>query len=214
MRTNRSNRPYHVRCNFFPRLGSAGDRIFRGVDKDGSELLLIPNRHRRGDGDPEIVMLAAPPAVTPLSGKAQGWGFPWDRPLKQQPRSDGTGLEAAVRNILGGLGLSYREQVASLPGTPDFLLVDYHVVVCAHGCRWHGHGCHRGAMARDEFRSNIERDAVNEAELIQLGFRIYRIWECALIGIDRLSFDQIGLALIDFVEGRETACSIPDLRSP
>jgi DNA mismatch endonuclease (patch repair protein) len=200
---------YHLMCSFYPRLGSAGDRIFRGVDSNGIELLLVPNRYRRTGRDPEFVMLGArgtgaAVSATPVQGRF-GWGEP--RPFGT--RKGETGLEAAVRRILQDLGIRFDEQVA-LPGTPDFLLPDYHVVVNAHGCFWHGHSCDRGASGGAErIGPKIQRDALTHEQLMRLGFRIVTVWECGLIGQNALSSDEIGLQLIDFVEGTGASLSIP-----
>lgn len=102
-------------------------------------------------------------------------------------RSFGTAPELAVRSILHRLGLRFRLQQRSLPGTPDIVLKRYATVVFVHGCFWHGHNCPRGRVpsTRQEFwlpklKRNRERDRENARQLRLLGWRVLNVWECEL----------------------------------
>ncbi|MXY46496.1 MAG: very short patch repair endonuclease [Chloroflexi bacterium] len=75
-----------------------------------------------------------------------------------------------------------------LPGSPDLVLRRYQTAVLVQGCFWHGHDCRKGQKrptTNTEFWSkkldgNIARDAVNQANLRDLGWTVFVIWECRL----------------------------------
>ena len=64
----------------------------------------------------------------------------------------------------------------------------YHNVIFVHGCFWHGHAhCHAFRLPKsrcDFWQTKIEgnqaRDLRNETALLQLGWHVVIIWECAL----------------------------------
>lgn len=113
--------------------------------------------------------------------------------------------EMIVRKYLFSSGLRFRIQTRKLPGTPDIVLPKYKTVIFVNGCFWHGHeGCKyfRLPKANVDFwqtkiTRNIERDAETEAELIRLGWKVIRIWECEIKAVtgrmERLDklYDQI-----------------------
>jgi DNA mismatch endonuclease (patch repair protein) len=90
----------------------------------------------------------------------------------------------------------------ALPGKPDIVFPKYNAVIFVQGCFWHGHDCHlfKWPKSRPEFwkakiEGNVIRDSVNCQELQRQGWRILRVWECALKGKYRLDPD----AMINFV---------------
>jgi DNA mismatch endonuclease (patch repair protein) len=101
-------------------------------------------------------------------------------------RQRGTEAELAVAAALRRLGISYRLNVASLPGSPDFANQRMKWAIFVHGCFWHRHtGCKRATIPktneefwRDKFLSNRIRDARAIRELRYLGFRVSLVWEC------------------------------------
>jgi len=103
-------------------------------------------------------------------------------------RSTGTGPEKTVRRLLLGLHLHFRSQVRDLPGTPDLVLSDRHVVVFVHGCFWHGHANCRRALLPTTRRgfwtrkvaSNQRRDRAAARRLRGHGYRVLTIWTCQL----------------------------------
>ena len=101
-------------------------------------------------------------------------------------RRVGTTPEVIVRAALTEIGLVYRCNVRSLPGSPDMANKRRKIAVFVHGCFWHRHPrCLRSSMPKSnrqfwlrKFRDNIRRDARNLARLRDLGYRVAVIWEC------------------------------------
>tara|TARA_B100000686_G_C16763472_1_gene960271 strand:+ start:858 stop:1319 length:462 start_codon:yes stop_codon:yes gene_type:complete len=95
--------------------------------------------------------------------------------------------ELIIRKLLFNSGFRYRLHNRSLKGTPDIVLKKYRAVIFVNGCFWHGHNCHlfRLPKSRTDFwkkkiESNIERDARNRKILVEEGWRIGLVWECAV----------------------------------
>lgn len=106
-------------------------------------------------------------------------------------RSGNTRPELALRSLLHRHG--YRFTVRgphnrSLPGKPDLVLPKYHTVIFVHGCFWHGHeNCPAFRLPKTrrdwwaaKILGNRARDLRNEATLLELGWHVVTIWECAL----------------------------------
>jgi DNA mismatch endonuclease (patch repair protein) len=107
--------------------------------------------------------------------------------IMSQVRSKNTTPELAVRSLLHRNGYRFRIHVKSLPGTPDIVLPKYHAVVLVHGCFWHGHTCHlyrlpksRQEWWQEKVRRNREKDIRQIDELVERGWRVCTVWECAL----------------------------------
>jgi len=106
--------------------------------------------------------------------------------LMSRVRQRGTEAELAVGAALRQLGVSYRLNVSSLPGSPDFANRKMKWAIFVHGCFWHRHtGCKRSSLPktnqefwRDKFLTNRTRDARAVRELRRLGFRVALVWEC------------------------------------
>lgn len=101
-------------------------------------------------------------------------------------RSRNTKPEMKIRKILHKNGFRFRLHVRELPGKPDIVLPRYRAVIFVHGCFWHGHDCHvfRIPSTNTEFWKNkIERnrknDCVSCGKLLESGWRICVVWECA-----------------------------------
>ncbi len=106
-------------------------------------------------------------------------------------RGKNTKPELLIRKALHARGFRYRLH-CDLPGKPDICLPRHRAVIFVHGCFWHGHGCHlfKWPSTRPEFwRAKIERncevDRAGELRLIDLGWRVGVVWECALKGSHR-----------------------------
>jgi len=86
------------------------------------------------------------------------------------------------------MGLRYRLHAKNLPGKPDLVFAKHHAVIFVHGCFWHRHlGCKYTTTPSThvdfwtpKFQGTIERDKVVMEQLVQLGWRIGVVWECAL----------------------------------
>lgn len=120
--------------------------------------------------------------------------------------------EVAVRQRLHAAGLRFRLHAASLPGRPDIVIRKHRAVVFVHGCFWHGHqGCRyfrvpatNSDFWRQKIQANSERDARQVAELLQLGWRVGLVWECAV----RLDADMAADRLKEFLAGEEDLVEI------
>lgn len=103
-------------------------------------------------------------------------------------RGKDTQPEKVVRSFLHKQGFRFRLHKSGLPGRPDVVLARWKVVVFVHGCFWHGHeNCHyfkvpktRSQFWSDKIQANRNRDEVNCEKLINAGWRVAILWECAL----------------------------------
>lgn len=101
--------------------------------------------------------------------------------------------EMALRRALHASGIRFRLHT-KLPGTPYLALRRFGAVCFAHGCFWHRHpGCPyattpatRTDFWQAKFNDNGERDRRSKRRLLEAGWRVAIVWECALIG-DRTS---------------------------
>lgn len=103
-------------------------------------------------------------------------------------RGKNTKPELLLRRALHTAGLRYRLHGAKLPGKPDLVFAKYHAVVFVHGCFWHRHeNCRfatnpstRPEFWESKFTANVQRDAKSTAALLEMGWRVAVVWECAL----------------------------------
>lgn len=108
--------------------------------------------------------------------------------LMSRVRNRGTAAELYVRHAVWKAGFRYRLNIRKLPGAPDLVLRRYNTVVLVQGCFWHGHDCRKGqrrpAVNQDfwnrKLDGNLARDAANSAELRELGWTVFTVWECRL----------------------------------
>ena len=102
--------------------------------------------------------------------------------------SRNTRPELALRRAVHARGLRFRLHDRRLPGTPDLVFRRFRAVCLVHGCFWHRHsGCPyattpstRREFWQAKFDANIERDRRNRHDLLQAGWRVATVWECAL----------------------------------
>jgi len=107
----------------------------------------------------------------------------------QRVRQRRTKAEDLVAAALRRLGLHYRRNVKSLPGSPDFANRRRGWAIFVNGCFWHHHkGCPRGTMPKrnrsfwvEKFTANRQRDAAKIRLLRNAGLRVVLIWECESI---------------------------------
>jgi len=112
--------------------------------------------------------------------------------LMRRVRRRDTSPERAVAGALRALGLAYRKNVRSLPGSPDFANKRRRWAVFVHGCYWHQHrGCkratvpkHNRAFWQAKFAANRKRDATAIRELRRRGFKVVVVWECEGAGAE------------------------------
>src|SRR3989344_605329 len=80
-----------------------------------------------------------------------------------------TSPERSVRSCLRRLRISFRGNVGTLPGTPDFVIQGQKKAIFVNGCFWHGHkGCLRSERPErnkpfwdQKIDGNIARDRRN-----------------------------------------------------
>lgn len=80
-----------------------------------------------------------------------------------------------------------RSHYGLLVGEPDIILPRWKIVVFVHGCFWHWYGCKLLKLlgSNEKFWLNklsksIARDRRVVIQLIEAGWRVVTIWECAL----------------------------------
>lgn len=108
-------------------------------------------------------------------------------------RGNNTRPEMIVRKYLHAAGLRYRLHQKQLPGTPDIVLRRFNVAILVNGCFWHRHVDCKYATTpasnesfwQKKFLANVQRDQKNVSLLIEQGWRVLLVWECALRGESR-----------------------------
>lgn len=130
-------------------------------------------------------------------------------------RSTDTKPELLIRKGLHALGFRYRLHAKDLPGKPDLVFPRYKSVIFVNGCFWHGHCCPRCRMPSSnadywigKVARNIERDIANRRRLLQLGWRVLTIWECALIGKWRKEQTKVIAMAADWLKSKISICKI------
>lgn len=106
--------------------------------------------------------------------------------LMKRVRRSGTSAELAVAKVCRSLGIAYRRNVRSLPGSPDLANKSRRWAIFVNGCYWHHHtGCTRATIPRrnnefwiEKFRANRRRDAAKICQLRADGFIVALVWEC------------------------------------
>ena len=103
-------------------------------------------------------------------------------------RGKNTRPEIMLRRALHARGFRYRLHDKKLPGKPDIIFSRYRAVCLVHGCFWHRHpGCAyaytpvtRGEFWKTKLDANVVRDKRKRQELLDIGWRVATVWECAL----------------------------------
>ena len=121
-------------------------------------------------------------------------------------RGRDTKPELVIRRGLHARGLRFRLYSKDLPGRPDLVFPKYRAVIFVHGCFWHAHECQmfRWPQTRKEFwrakiNKNLERDMFAISLLMDQGWRVLTIWECAIKGPGRYPLNYVLQRCEDFV---------------
>ncbi|WP_372741993.1 very short patch repair endonuclease [Neptunomonas sp.] len=109
-------------------------------------------------------------------------------------KGQGTKPEIWLRKRLHAAGFRYRLNVRTLPGKPDIVLPKYQAVILIHGCFWHMHHCPAFRLPKtrtdwweEKLSANHKRDIEKHNQLVNAGWRILTIWECAIKGRYRIN---------------------------
>lgn len=100
-------------------------------------------------------------------------------------RGKNTKPELAFRKALYASGYRYRVDYKKLIGKPDIVLNKYKTAIFIDGEYWHGYNWQERkpkVKTNREFwiakiERNIQRDKEVNAELEQLGYKVFRFWE-------------------------------------
>nr|WP_174506094.1 DNA mismatch endonuclease Vsr [Acinetobacter sp. Marseille-Q1620] len=125
--------------------------------------------------------------------------------------------EILIRSLLHRHGFRFRIHRKDLPGKPDIVLPKYNAIIFIHGCFWHGHqNCRLFKLpaSRTEFweakiSKNRENDLKAKGLLLNSGWRICTIWECA---VRRSKKDPVALMdiLTTWLSGSELLLEIDE----
>ena len=110
-------------------------------------------------------------------------------------RGKNTKPELALRRALHARGFRFRLHSGKVDGRPDLVLPKHHAVVFVHGCFWHrNEGCRyatvpatRSDFWRAKFDANVARDSAVRTRLLEDGWRVATVWECALRKPERMN---------------------------
>lgn len=132
-------------------------------------------------------------------------------------RQKRTKPEEIVAAALTTMGIRYRRNVRSLPGSPDFANKKRKWAIFVMGCFWHHHtNCKRATIPtrnRDfwttKFSDNRRRDARKLRLLRRVGYRVQLIWECQTAQVVPLSWiGPIGESILSNKGGSSARSSI------
>lgn len=107
--------------------------------------------------------------------------------------------EVWLRKELFKRGFRYRIHRKDLPGRPDIVLPRFKTVIFVNGCFWHSHtGCvyfTRPSSNHDfwaqKLSGNKNRDRKNYAALLEAGWKVIIVWECAIKGSKKQEPDAL-----------------------
>lgn len=135
-------------------------------------------------------------------------------------RGRDTKPEKLIRSLLHRRGFRFRVNRSDLPGKPDIVFAGRRAVILVHGCFWHGHNCplFRLPGTRTEFwaakiSGNRSNDARVKQALLDAGWRVGTVWECALRGRQR-DVPAVIDALATWLHGDEPTIDIYGETSP
>jgi DNA mismatch endonuclease, patch repair protein len=98
------------------------------------------------------------------------------------PRTNTT-VERVVRSELHRLGLRFRINVRSLPGSPDIAFTRAKLAVFVDGCFWHRCPVHASSPKNNgqwwaaKLAENVARDRRKDEQLKALGWLPIHVWE-------------------------------------
>jgi len=104
--------------------------------------------------------------------------------LMKKIRSKNTKPEIKLRKTLWSLGLRYRINDTTLPGSPDISFKKYRLVIFIDGEFWHGYnwGEKKAKIKKNrkywipKIERNILNDKENNSQLEYMGYKVFRFW--------------------------------------
>ncbi|WP_282568772.1 very short patch repair endonuclease [Bosea sp. AS-1] len=131
-------------------------------------------------------------------------------------RGKNTNPELVVRRALHAHGFRFRLHSMKVHGRPDLVLPRHRAVVFVHGCFWHRHaGCRyatspstRSEFWQAKFEANVARDRDIRGKLLEDGWRVATVWECALRKPDQVAISTALLS--DWLRSDEREIEIGD----
>ena len=118
-------------------------------------------------------------------------------------RGKNTKPEMTLRSFLHRAGLRFRLHSRDLPGRPDLIFPRYRTVVFVHGCFWHNHHCSlkkfpstNAEFWKAKLTQNSRRDEENKRSLINTGWKVITIWECAIRGKQKFKEEELQQLLV------------------
>jgi DNA mismatch endonuclease (patch repair protein) len=120
-------------------------------------------------------------------------------------RGKNTRPELVVRSGLFASGFRFRLHRRDLPGSPDLVLAKWKAVIFINGCFWHAHpGCRyfripksRRAFWSAKLEGNRARDVAAVTTLIDHGWKVVTVWECALRANISATLEHLETAIRD-----------------
>ncbi|WP_085795637.1 very short patch repair endonuclease [Falsiruegeria litorea] len=127
--------------------------------------------------------------------------------------SKDTKPELVVRRTLHAYGFRFRLHRKELPGKPDLVLSKYRSAIFIHGCFWHAHeGCRyfrlpktRREFWQEKLLSNRKRDQAAVQSLIDGGWRVLIVWECAT---REIQIEKLVTCITDWLQSHEKFAEI------
>lgn len=125
-------------------------------------------------------------------------------------RGKNTKPEMLIRLALHRRGFRFKLHDKALPGKPDIVMPRYRAVINVHGCFWHGHeDCKyfRIPATRTEFwnnkiTGNRLRDQIHKSLLLEQGWRVLTVWECALRNPKPVELESVFDFITQWLEGQ------------
>lgn len=129
-------------------------------------------------------------------------------------RGKDTKPEMTVRRIMFAAGLRYRLHRKDLPGSPDIVLSRKRVAIFVNGCFWHQHsGCRFAKLPSSnqkfwfgKLQRNVERDRESISALVDAGWRVLTVWECAVR--DSTSLQTLSTRILTWLDATDQAGEI------
>ena len=131
-------------------------------------------------------------------------------------RARDTRPELRLRQALHAAGLRYKLHEKRLPGAPDLVFPKYRAALFVHGCFWHLHGCRYSKIpeTRAEFwthklEASRERDRRVRNTLLESGWRVGIVWECALRSTVKVETPEVVETVKEWLRSNSRQLEIP-----